>query len=95
MTINKEITPLEKSNVKLTLTVPKDDINSQYQDLVKDYQKNVQLPGFRKGMVPQEVLERKYGDILKNEALSKVIESAIAEVFEIIFLKIRTVKFCK
>jgi trigger factor len=79
--VSKEIIPLEKSNVKLTLTVPKDDVRSQYQDLLKEYRKKIQIPGFRKGMAPQEVLERKYGDALKGEALGKIIEKVIEEVF--------------
>ena len=81
MPVTKEITRLEKSNVKLSLTVPKEDILSQYQDLLKDYSKSVQLPGFRKGKVPQEVLERKFGESLKGEALGKIIEKAIDGVF--------------
>ena len=82
MAISKEITPLEKSNVKLTVTVPREDIQERYQDIVRDYRKNVQIPGFRRGMVPQQVLERKYGEALKGEALNKIIEAAVTEVFE-------------
>ena len=80
MSVTKEITRLEKSSVKLSLTVPKEDVQSQYQDLLKDYCKNVQLPGFRKGHVPQEVLERKYGDSLKGEAMGKIIDTAVGDV---------------
>ena len=81
MAISKEITRLEKSNVKLSLTVPKEDVLSQYQDLIKDYSKNVQLPGFRRGKVPRDVLERKFGEALKGEALGKIIEKVVDEVF--------------
>jgi len=80
--VSKEITRLEKSNVKLSLTVPKEEVQAQYQDVLKDYTKNAQIPGFRKGKVPQEVLLRKFGDTLKGAALGKVIEKAIEEVFQ-------------
>ena len=80
MSVTKEITRLEKSNVRLSLTIPREDVQSQYQGLLKDYCKNVQLPGFRKGHVPQEVLERKFGESLKGEALGKIIEKAVGEV---------------
>ncbi|MDR1858354.1 MAG: trigger factor [Treponema sp.] len=79
MSVTKEITRLEKSNVRLSLTIPREDVQSQYQGLLKDYCKNVQLPGFRKGHVPQEVLERKFGESLKGEALGKIIEQAVGE----------------
>jgi trigger factor len=78
----KEFTHLEKSNVQLSITVPRDDVRSQYQEMIKDYTKNVQLPGFRKGHVPRDVLERKFGEALKGEALNRVIGAAITEVFE-------------
>jgi trigger factor len=81
MPVSKEITRLEKSNVKLNLTVPKEDTLSQYQDMLKEYAKKIQIPGFRKGHVPQNVLERKFGEELKKEALGKIIEKALDEVF--------------
>ena len=82
MSVSKEITRLEKSNVRLSLTVPKEEVQSQYRDMLKDYTKNVQIPGFRKGKVPQDVLERKFGEALKAEALGKIIEKAIDGVFD-------------
>ena len=82
MPVSKEITRLEHSAVKLTLTVEKDDVRSQYDALINDYVKNVAIPGFRKGKVPREVLERKFGDGLKDEALNKIFGKAITEVFE-------------
>ena len=81
MSITKEITRLEKSNVRLNLTIPKEEVQSQYQELLKDYSKNAQIPGFRRGKVPQEVLVRKFGDALKGETLGKLLEKAVDEVF--------------
>jgi trigger factor len=82
VSVTKEITRLEKSNVKLSLTVPKEDVQAQYQELLKDYAKNAQIPGFRKGKVPQEILVRKFGEALKGEALGKIVEKAIGDVFQ-------------
>jgi len=81
MPVSKTITRLEKSNVRLDLTVPKEDALSQYQEMLKEYSKNIQIPGFRKGKVPQNVLERKFGEALRGEALGKIIEKALEEVF--------------
>jgi len=81
VSVTKEIQRLEKSNVSLSITIPKDDVRAQYQDMLKDYSKNIQLPGFRKGKVPQEVLEVKFKDALKQDALGRIIESAVKEVF--------------
>ncbi|MDR1445028.1 MAG: trigger factor [Treponema sp.] len=82
MTINKEISRQEHSSVKLTLTVAKDDVCSQYEEVLKNYGKNIQIPGFRRGKIPRDVLVRKLGDSLKAETLANLIEKSAEEFFE-------------
>ena len=82
MAFTKEITRLEKSNVRLSITVSKDDVRAKYEDMLKDYTKNMQIPGFRKGKVPKEVLERKFADALKGDALGRIIESSLQDIFK-------------
>ena len=82
MTVTKEITRLEKSSVKLSVTIGKDDVRSEYDELLREYTKSIQLPGFRKGKVPREVLVRKFGEALQDEALGKIIEKSMGEILE-------------
>ncbi|MDR1279014.1 MAG: trigger factor [Treponema sp.] len=82
MTVSKEITPQEHSSVKLTLTVGKDDVRSEYDGILGKYGKNLQIPGFRKGKAPREILIRKFGNMLKDETLETILEKSITEVFE-------------
>ncbi len=82
MKLNKEFTKLEKSAVKLTVTVAKEDVQESYKTIINKYVKNAQIPGFRKGHVPASVLERKYGDALKQDALSEIIDKSLNEAFE-------------
>jgi len=80
--ITKEIKRLEKSNVQLDITVPKEDVRVQYNDMMKEYTKNLQLPGFRKGKVPKEVLERKFSEALKGDAMGRIMESTLQDIFK-------------
>ncbi|MDR2632596.1 MAG: trigger factor [Treponema sp.] len=82
MTISKEISRLEHSAIQVTITVGKEDLNAEYDQLVADYRKTLQIPGFRKGKVPKTVLERKLGDGLKAETLSRILERAVTQVLE-------------
>lgn len=82
MKITKEFTNLEKSAVKLTVTVDKKDVAEVYQSTLQKYVKNAQIPGFRKGHVPANVLERKYGDALKADTLGEVIDKSFQEAVE-------------
>ena len=82
MKLTKEITKLENSAVKLTVTVAKKDVAAGYNETITKYAKNIQIPGFRKGHVPVAVLERKYGEALKADAAGEIIEKALGEVFD-------------
>ena len=82
MEVTKEITKLENSAVKLTVTIPQKDVAAEYNESVAKYAKNIQIPGFRKGKVPASVLERKYGEMLKADAAGELIEKALGEIFE-------------
>ncbi len=68
--------------MKLTLTVGKDDVKRAYDSLISRYSKSVQIPGFRKGHVPAAVLETKFGDGLKAEALHDLMDKSLQEVLE-------------
>ncbi len=82
MVVSKEISRLERSAVKLTVTVGKTDVKAQYDELLNSYGKSIQIKGFRKGKVPRDVLERKFGDALKGEALGRIMEKSLEELFQ-------------
>ena len=80
--LTTEFTSLEKSAVKLTVTIAKKDVQESYNGVLTKYTKNAQIPGFRKGHVPANILERKYGEGIKADALSEIIDSSLNEIFE-------------
>jgi len=77
----KKIEKLENSAVKLTVTVPQKEVQDNYNQIVNKYAKTIQIPGFRKGKAPVAVLERKFGEALKADIASDIIEKALEEVF--------------
>jgi trigger factor len=79
--VTKEIEKLEHSAAKLTVTVAKKDVADSYNETIGKYVKQVQIPGFRKGHVPASVLERKYGEQIKMEAASDLIDKSLNEIF--------------
>lgn len=81
MKVTKEIEKLEHSAAKLTVTVAKKDVADSYSETLSKYTKQVQIPGFRKGHVPASVLERKFGEQIKMEAASDLIDKSLNEIF--------------
>ncbi len=82
MKVTKEIEKLEHSAAKLTVTVAKKDVADCYKETLGKYVKQVQIPGFRKGHVPASVLERKFGESIKQEAAADLIDKSLNEIFE-------------
>ena len=82
MVANKEIEKLEKSAVKLTVTVAKDEVRKEFDGLVDKYCKTAHIKGFRKGKVPAGILLQKYGDSIRYETSMKIIEESLKELFE-------------
>jgi trigger factor len=79
MIASKNIERLPRSSVKLTVTVPMEAGRAEYDSLIAEYSRSVKIDGFRKGKVPASVLERKFGDGLRLDAMGKVMEKAVEE----------------
>jgi len=60
-------------NDKITLTLAKDDYLPAFQKALKDYSKQANIPGFRKGMVPAGLIKKMYGSsVFTDEVLRSV-----------------------
>ena len=79
---SKKIEAQDNASVKLTVSVKKDYIQKQYDDLVAEYCKTVRMDGFRKGKVPANVLLRKYGEAILAETMEKVIRGSLEEALK-------------
>src|SRR5699024_9475927 len=83
----KMTTNFEKTSVNegiLTFEIPVEDIKEGLDKAFKRVQKNISVPGFRKGKVPRQVFNNVYGEsALYEEALNstlpKAYESAVKE----------------
>lgn len=79
MISEKKTERLEHSAVKLTVTIPQSEVRKGYDTMMKEYTKTVRVPGFRVGHVPTSVLERKFGDSLRMDAMGRILEEAVEE----------------
>lgn len=82
MKVTKKVEKLDNSAVKLSLTVPAAEGEKAYQDLLNKYSKEVQIKGFRKGKVPRNVLEKKFGEGLLQETAGNLIDTAFKTAIE-------------
>ncbi|NIZ40999.1 trigger factor [Entomospira entomophila] len=69
----------EDSTAHISVTIEQADVNNRYEKLLKEYLKDAQMPGFRKGHVPRSVFEKKYEEALSGETANKLIEESLEE----------------
>jgi FKBP-type peptidyl-prolyl cis-trans isomerase (trigger factor) len=73
-----------KNTVELIIDIPKQEIKSVYQKAFLSLQKELTLPGFRKGSVPKELAEK---NIKKEKVYEKLIADLIPRIYEEIIKK--------
>ncbi len=68
---------------RLTVSIPAEKVEQEWENVVAAYRRRAALPGFRKGKVPTEMIRRQYqGDIesdLKERLIPDAIEEALRE----------------
>ena len=64
---------------RLTITVPADRVEREKKAAVQRLARSVRLPGFRKGKVPTQVMEKRWGPAIEQEAIEKLVGDAYRE----------------
>ncbi|MBM7624844.1 trigger factor [Sporohalobacter salinus] len=81
MKVSKEV--IEENKVQLDVEVEAEETNKALDEAYKEVVKDVEIDGFRKGKVPRQVLEARYGkEILHKDALDILIPKAYREAIE-------------
>lgn len=81
MITEKSVKQLENSQAALTLTLDAASIEEAYSKRIQKYAKELTIPGFRKGKVPASVIERKFGDQIREESTFDAMEDALKEAY--------------
>ena len=71
------IEPINSVSKKITVTFDSDFCKEAQCSVLNKLQKQVVLPGFRKGKVPQELLVKRYGDALQSEVQRELLMKAL------------------
>lgn len=79
-TVTREnIAPL---NDKLTVTVAKADYLPAFEQSLKKYAKNANIPGFRKGMVPAGLVKKMYGQGVFTDEILRTVEKELTSYID-------------
>ena len=69
-----QVEKLEKNMAKLTVEVSADDLEKALQNAYMKQRNKISLPGFRKGKVPRQMIEKMYGaEIFYDDAANALV----------------------
>ena len=78
-----QVEKLEKNMAKLTIEVSADDLETALQSAYKKQKNKISLPGFRKGKVPRQMIEKMYGaEIFYDDAANELIPKAYSDAYD-------------
>ena len=73
---------IDDLNLELTLTVEKDDYSEIERKKLAERRRTADLKGFRKGMVPEGMIRRIYGEQALVESVNQVISKGLEDFIE-------------
>lgn len=78
-----QVEKLEHNMAKLTVEVAAEDVEKALQAAYLKQRKQINIPGFRKGKVPRQMIEKMYGpEVFYDEAVNSMIPDAYAKAYE-------------
>ncbi len=78
-----QVEKLEKNMAKLTIEVPAEEVEKAIQKVYQKTRKSINIPGFRKGKAPRQLIEKMYGkEVFYNDAIDAMLSPAYAKAMD-------------
>ena len=75
--MNVSMQNVDKVSALLTVNIEKADYQEKVEKLLKKYRQQVNMPGFRKGMVPMSLIKKQFGKSAMAEEVDKLMQEAV------------------
>lgn len=68
---------IDELNAIVKVDIAKEDYSEKVEKILKDYRKNANIPGFRKGHVPMGMIQKQYGKAVLVDEVNKLLQDAL------------------
>ncbi|MBA4137475.1 MAG: trigger factor [Opitutus sp.] len=80
--MNVQINDLNETRKMLTVTLDQSEVDAEYQTLLGEFAKQVNIPGFRPGKAPAQMVAKRFAKELKEEFKGRVVSKAYRQGLE-------------
>lgn len=77
--MKSDVENLSETRVKLTVELPFDDLAGAVDDAYRRISQQVQIPGFRRGKVPRQIIDQRFG---RGVVLDEVVQAAVPGAYD-------------
>lgn len=75
-------TKTDDLNAVLTVKIDPDDYRQKVEDILKDYRKKANIPGFRPGKVPTSLIKKQYGKAVLIDEVNNLLQKAVNDYLQ-------------
>ncbi|MGB7841512.1 MAG: trigger factor [Salinimicrobium sp.] len=68
---------IDELNAVVKVDIAKEDYSDKVEKILKDYRKNANIPGFRKGHVPMGMVKKQYGQAVLVDEVNKLLQESL------------------
>ncbi len=77
-----ELKALEGCRRQLRIEVEPETVKKTHQEIMRGVEKAAQIPGFRPGKAPREIIKERYRDVINKEIVEKLIPETYQEALK-------------
>jgi len=67
---------------EVSVEVPAEEVTKQFRKVVKQYQKQARIPGFRAGKVPDSLIRRRFAEQIRQDVVEEILPSHFRAAIE-------------
>lgn len=72
----QELTSVDK---EIIISANREDLKPKFEEAYKKYKSQIQMPGFRPGKVPLNIIKKRFGDEIEHEEINKYVQKIFEE----------------
>jgi len=77
--MNTELTDVSPTNKEIRIEVPPEEVRKVYDSVSKKYADKAQVPGFRKGFAPLDVVRLRFKEEIKSDVIQEILPPKVTE----------------